>query len=470
MIDLPAWSSYKAIELMFFVAINASWISLLIVSFRSYFCIPIIYRTEKKKTKTKKIMLSDNNTITNASAAADSNSNNNIHYPFISIIIPARNEQDNIESCLLSLLSQSYPNFEIIAVDDNSTDDTLKIMNEVKNATEAKSMVKIISLTDKPKDWNGKAWASQQGYLQSHGSILLFTDADTFYSNKDTILLTVLYMQKENLDVLTGIPLIKLSDFWSKITMPLWDNFSIILDLNPGAVNDPKSNAAYLMGSFFIIYRNVLEDIGAFRSVRQVIHEDATLGAHIKKAGYNMKIVGIDSLVSALWPRDVQTLWHCIRRTFAPMSNLKLIINLLALFFMALFPFLILPYDTLLWFSSSHLALQQQQQEQQQLFKNPVAMITSSSSSSSSSILPLFANDDFMISYLLLFLNISSCLIVIIATAIKCTRKHRITPAYSLLVWLGAIFLMTAYIRNAFAFLISPQTKSVLWKGRKLIL
>ena len=133
---------------------------------------------------------------------------------------------------------------------------------------------------------------------------------------------------------------------------------------------------------------------------------------------------------------------------------------------MALFPFLILPYDTLLWFSSSHLALQQQQQEQQQLFKNPVAMITSSSSS----ILPLFANDDFMISYLLLFLNISSCLIVIIATAIKCTRKHRITPAYSLLVWLGAIFLMTAYIRNAFLFLISPQTKSVLWKGRKLIL
>jgi glycosyltransferase involved in cell wall biosynthesis len=474
MIDLPAWSSYKAIELlllMLFVAINASWISLLIVSFRPYFCIPIICYTDKKKTKTKKIMyVSDNNTINNASAASAAyRNNNNAHYPFISIIIPARNEQDNIESCLLSLLSQSYPNFEIIAVDDNSTDDTLKIMKEVKNATEPKSMVKIISLTDKPKDWNGKAWASQQGYLQSHGSILLFTDADTFYSNKDTILLTVLYMQKENLDVLTGIPLIKLLDFWSKITMPLWDNFSIILGLNPGAVNDPKSNVAYLMGSFFIIHRNVLEDIGAFRPVRQVIHEDAALGAHIKKAGYNMKIVGIDSMVSALWPRDVQTLWHCIRRTFAPMSNLKLIINLLALFFMALFPFLILPYDTLLWFSSSHVALQQQQQ--QQLFNNPVAMITSSSSSSSSSsILPLFANDDFMISYLLLFLNISSCLIVIIATAIKGARKHRITSAYSLLVWLGAIFLMTAYIRNAFPFMISPQTKSVLWKGRKLIL
>ena len=162
MIDLPAWSSYKAIELlllMLFVAINASWISLLIVSFRPYFCIPIIYRTEKKKTKTKKIMyVSDNNTINNASAAASSSySNNNAHYPFISIIIPARNEQDNIESCLLSLLSQSYPNFEIIAVDDNSTDDTLKIMKEVKNATEPKSMVKITSLTDKPKDWNGKA-------------------------------------------------------------------------------------------------------------------------------------------------------------------------------------------------------------------------------------------------------------------------------------------------------------------------
>ena len=49
-------------------------------------------------------------------------------YPFVSVVVPARNEQGNIEKCILSLLAQNYPNFEVIVIDDNSTDDTLKIM------------------------------------------------------------------------------------------------------------------------------------------------------------------------------------------------------------------------------------------------------------------------------------------------------------------------------------------------------
>ena len=65
-------------------------------------------------------------------------------------------------------------------------------------------------MTHKPDNWTGKTWALQQGYLQSSGSILLFTDADTYYSSKDTILLTISYMQIQNLDVLSGMPSIDL--------------------------------------------------------------------------------------------------------------------------------------------------------------------------------------------------------------------------------------------------------------------
>ena len=132
-------------------------------------------------------------------------------YPFVSVVVPARNEQDNIERCILSFLAQNYPNFEVIVIDDNSTDDTLKIMKEIERTiVPANNRLKIISLTHKPDNWTGKTWALQQGYLQSSGSILLFTDADTYYSSKDTILLTISYMQIQNLDVLSGMPSIDL--------------------------------------------------------------------------------------------------------------------------------------------------------------------------------------------------------------------------------------------------------------------
>ncbi|MDP8941102.1 MAG: glycosyltransferase, partial [Thermoproteota archaeon] len=268
-------------------------------------------------------------------------------YPFVSVIVPARNEQDNIERCILSLLAQNYPNFEVIVIDDNSTDDTLKIMKEIEIIVPVNNRLKIISLNHKPDKWTGKTWASQQGYLQSRGSILLFTDADTYYTSKDTILLTISYMQKQNLDVLSGIPSIELRDFWSKIIIPLWDLVSVLFGVNIADVNNPKSKVAYLMGSFFLIHKTVFEEVGTFQSVSKAVQEDRALGVRIKEAGYNMKIVRIDDMVSALWSRDLHTLWHGIGRTIAPIAiknKLKAIKNCLIIIFMSTLPFMLLPY------------------------------------------------------------------------------------------------------------------------------
>ncbi len=92
--------------------------------------------------------------------------------PFVSIMVPARNEEKHIKRCSLSLLSQDYPFFEIIAIDDNSTDSTLNIMNDIKNRTSKGEKIGLpidklitISLNDKPDNWTGKTWACQQGYL-----------------------------------------------------------------------------------------------------------------------------------------------------------------------------------------------------------------------------------------------------------------------------------------------------------------
>jgi cellulose synthase/poly-beta-1,6-N-acetylglucosamine synthase-like glycosyltransferase len=369
------------------------------------------------------------------------------HLPFVSIIVPTRNEQDNIERCILSLLAQDYPSFEVIVVDDNSTDKTLRIVQDVKSRVRGLRedislplhRLKIITVTEKPEKWTGKTWASEQGYSHSTGKILLFTDADTYYMRKDVISQAVSYMQKENLDVLTGLPLIELRDFWSKITMPLWNHFSILLGANTGAMNNPKSKVAYFMGSFFLIRKKVIEEVESFRSIRNAIQEDRELGMRIKKAGYNMKIVRIDNTVSALWSRDLLTLWHGIGRTFAPLTKWQIYASLIVVFFMAMLPFLLLPCTFLLgaYMGADISDIFQQQQELEQL------------------------------TVLSVYLNVIACLMIVIAVAAKDMKKYRIAPAYSLLSFLGAGFIVISYIANIIS-LFSRQ--SISWRGRTSII
>ena len=119
--------------------------------------------------------------------------------------------------------------------------------NNNKNSSEK---LRIISLKDKPKDGTGKTCASQQGYLCSKGDILIFTDADTCYINKDTIISSISYFKKENLDVPTGFPLVELQDFWSKMVNPVWNLIGTLFGYSAFDINDPKSETASLMGCF----------------------------------------------------------------------------------------------------------------------------------------------------------------------------------------------------------------------------
>src|SRR5215210_6298607 len=446
-------SSSTSASLLFilFIVIIASCMYIFIISLRSYLLIPIIHSKQERMS-----ILSPSRIIKKSTISSYNNHNDYDYYhskkkmftndpsiyPFVSVIVPARNEQDNIERCILSLLAQNYPNFEVIVIDDNSTDDTLKIMKEIEiTIVPVNSRLKIISLNHKPDKWTGKTWASQQGYLQSRGSILLFTDADTYYSSKDTILLTISYMQKQNLDVLSGIPSIDLRDFWSKIIIPLWDLVSVLFGVNIADVNNPKSKVAYLMGSFFLIHKTVFEEVGTFQSVSKAVQEDRALGVRIKEAGYNMKIVRIDDMVSALWSRDLHTLWHGIGRTIAPIAiknKLKAIKNCLIIIFMFTLPFMLLPYTLSVTI-------------QQFTF----------------TFIPQFFHQfDF---HLILFLNIASCIMLIIGAAIKAIKQHNQTPIYSILILFGAIFVIIACLYNIAPLLLSNKTKSIIWRERKYV-
>ena len=140
----------------------------------------------------------------------------NTNCPMVSIILPSRNEVRYIEKCLDSLLGQDYPNYEIIAVNDSSTDRTGEI---IERYSRAHSKIIYVDAEEKPRGWTGKNWACYQGYLYSKGSLFLFTDADTTHS-ASTISLAVTRLMTGGLDALTAIPKILAYDFWTKVTLP----------------------------------------------------------------------------------------------------------------------------------------------------------------------------------------------------------------------------------------------------------
>jgi len=265
----------------------------------------------------------------------------------VSIILPARNEEKYIRKCLDSLVKQEYANYEIVVINDSSSDNTGQIIKEYSN----KADCKIISIDTKPRPpgWTGKNWACYQGYLHSKGDLFLFTDADTTHSPL-TLSLAMNYLLSENLDSLTAIPKIFSNDFWTRITLPLLWTFSLAR-YSALKANDPESKIGYFFGSFFIIKRDVYEKVGTHKSVKEEIVEDGELGRKVKENGFGLQVIHGEDLISAIWARDSSSLWHGLRRLLIPIykkEKIKATILVALTFILLLFPFVMLPFSTLL--------------------------------------------------------------------------------------------------------------------------
>lgn len=271
--------------------------------------------------------------------------------PKVSIILPARNEQDYIERCLDSLIEQDYENYEIIVIDDSSDDNTGKIIAEY-----AKENSKIIPVTAKPKPegWMGKNWACMEGFRKSSGELLLFTDADTKHS-KNVVSLAVAHLQSTNLDALSTIPKLMTFDFWTNVTLPMISTF-LHTRFSALNVNNPTKKTGYFFGSFFILKKKTYEDVGMHEGVKHEIIEDGALGKKVKEQGHKMKLVRGEHLIEAVWARDGATLWNALKRLMIPLylqSSKIAIAIFFAITFLLFIPFpifvtsLIIPSETI---------------------------------------------------------------------------------------------------------------------------
>ena len=234
--------------------------------------------------------------------------------PMISVILPARNEERYVGRCLDSLSAQDYPNYEVVAVDDSSEDATGRIMS---GRAAADPRIVHVRARPKPAGWMGKNWACMEGYARASGSLLLFTDADTFHSPRAMSLAAGALLGR-GLDAFTLIPRLVCKDAWTRATLPVISTF-LHTRFSALRVNDPSKKTGYFFGSFFMMRREAYEAVGTHEGVRGEIIEDGALGRRVKESGRPMMMALGDDAVDAVWARDRRTLWDALKRLMVPL-------------------------------------------------------------------------------------------------------------------------------------------------------
>ncbi len=203
-------------------------------------------------------------------------------YPRVSILVPARNEATNIEVCLRSLLTQEYPNYEVIVLDDASEDATPAIILRLQA-----EFPRLRALKGKPLpvDWLGKHWACQQLGEAAVGEILLFTDADTQHGPQ-TLLHAVSALFAEGADLLTAIPREETVTWAEKLTIPIipWSILVFLPLALAYRLRVPTLSSS--IGQFMMYRRHAYEAVGGYASVRLDVVDDIAMGRRIKAAGF----------------------------------------------------------------------------------------------------------------------------------------------------------------------------------------
>ncbi len=225
--------------------------------------------------------------------------------PLVSVIIPARNEARHIRACLQALSSQTYPNLEIIAVDDRSTDDTPRLLSEMAAAD---ARLKVIHGRKLPPGWAGKPHACLQGAAEAHGEWLCFVDADTFTS--PALLWSAYRLSiQQQADLFTILTAQVLGSFWERAVLPL-----VFLGLTFGfpaeRVNDPSRPDAISNGQFILVKRAVYERIGGHAAVKDRIDEDRALAAIVKHAGYRLVLADGRKLARTRMYTSLAEMWE----------------------------------------------------------------------------------------------------------------------------------------------------------------
>lgn len=232
--------------------------------------------------------------------------------PRVTIIVPAKDEEANIGPCIETLLAQDYPDFEVIVVDDRSTDGTAEVVRRMA-ADDAR--VRLVQVVELAPGWFGKSHAMYFASQHATGEWLWFVDADCRQTPR-SLRVAMAYALAGGGDMLSLWPLLEMKGFAENLIQPLCGSI-LGLRFRPQLVNDPRRKAAFANGQFVLVRRSTYEAVDGHRSVRADLLEDIAFARVVKGRGHRLLNAMGFGLFSTRMYAGLRATWRGWARIFS---------------------------------------------------------------------------------------------------------------------------------------------------------
>ncbi len=273
--------------------------------------------------------------------------------PRVSIIVPARNEEDSVESALKTLLLLDYDNYEVIAVNDRSTDRTGEMMDRISQNPRPVAQtatttgrpnpapdVRIIHHRDLPSGWLGKTHAMWTAANQATGDWLLFTDADVLFK-PDSLRRALAYAEAQPADHVVLFPHMIMKKPGEYMMIAFFHSM-FMFGHRPWKVADPTTDDHMGVGAFNLVRRRVYDAVGTYAALRMEVLDDMKLGKLVKNAGFAQRNVFGGDLISIRWAHGAMGVVNNLTKNFFAVlsyQSWRAVLSAFALAFLNLGPF-----------------------------------------------------------------------------------------------------------------------------------
>ena len=239
--------------------------------------------------------------------------------PPISILFAGRDEAEKLPDALETMLALDYPRYEVIAVDDRSTDATGAILEKAASENARLKTVRVDSL---PAGWLGKPHALEQAYEHSSAEWLVFTDADVHFA-PDVLRRAVTLATARNWDHLTLMCNAKMFTFGERMVMTFF-GMAFMMGTRPWEASNQRAAGYSGVGAFQMIQRSAYEKLGTHRRLAMEVVDDMKLGKLAKGAGVRSGVGKAGDLVSVHWHAGIGNIVRGVTKNFFAATGYKL--------------------------------------------------------------------------------------------------------------------------------------------------
>jgi glycosyltransferase involved in cell wall biosynthesis len=280
--------------------------------------------------------------------------------PRVSIIVPARNEEETIAQALETLLALDYDNYEVIAVNDRSTDSTGEIMEKIAEKPHSSTgsgqafsqsareiggpgcrSFRVVHHAELPAGWLGKTHAMWTAANQATGDWLLFTDADVLFK-PDSLRRALAYAEAVPADHMVLFPRMIMKRPGEYMMIAFFQTM-FMFGHRPWKVADPSTDDHMGVGAFNLVRRHVYDAVGTYEALRMEVLDDMKLGKVVKKAGFAQRNVFGGDLISIRWAKGAMGIVNNLTKNFFAVLSFqwwRTLISALGLAFLNFGPFL----------------------------------------------------------------------------------------------------------------------------------